>query len=340
MLRLDLRTVVLLAVLATWLGSGCARSSSRATPPKRTKVTLAAVGDILLARGVGERIRRHGPFYPFGKTHHLISSADIAFFNLEGALSRRGIARRPDVVFRAHPKLARYVKKAGFSVASLANNHTLDYGRRALLDTKEALESAGIVAVGAGRNASLASRLRVVTRSGLKVGFLAFTDVPPAGVLPLAERPSVAGVDSGALPRQVREADRRCDVLVISFHWGVEYMKMPTRRQEKLARLAVDNGADLVLGHHPHVLQPVQIYDGKPVVFSMGGFVWDSRIRGADRSAIFFFELGRASAKLTRRVDVRIRRARPEIEADKAKTNADINSESRSAKAGRRSACD
>jgi poly-gamma-glutamate synthesis protein (capsule biosynthesis protein) len=203
------------------------------------------------------------------------------------------------------------LKESGFDVVSLANNHTLDYGRTALMDTVRAVEEAGMVAVGAGRNRTEAHRMRLVKKNGLTVGFLAYTDVLPAGVAPLADRPSVAHLDPEELPARVRSAKKRCDVLVVSVHWGVEYMKRPTGRQKRLARLMVDNGADLILGHHPHVLQPVETYKGRPIVYSMGGFVWDARLFGADRSAIYRLELGRSSAKLVETIPIRIRSARP-----------------------------
>ncbi|OFX15142.1 MAG: hypothetical protein A2Z18_07260 [Armatimonadetes bacterium RBG_16_58_9] len=274
-------------------------------------VTLAAVGDVLLARGVGRQIAKHGPDYPFAGTRETTSRADIAFFNLECPLSQRGVVRSRKYQFRADPSFAHAISRAGFDVASLANNHTLDYGRDALLDTMGAVENAGMTPVGAGASRNDAVRVRMVRKNGLRIGFLAYTDLPNCGVVRLPDRPTVAGVDTSTLPKEVRAAKRKCDVLVVSFHWGIEYMTKPTERQRMLAHLAIDNGADVVLGHHPHVLQSVEVYANKPILYSTGAFVWDGKIFDADKSAIYLLELGKSSARLVKTVPIRIRNCRP-----------------------------
>lgn len=280
-------------------------------PGEVTKITLAAVGDVMLDRGVKAQIARHGPRHPYRGVKDILKKHDIVFFNLECPLSHRGVQRRTDVAFRGDPKHAKFLKSAGFTFASLANNHTLDYGRTALLDTINALESAGIETVGAGPDMETANRLKVIKVRGLKVGFLAYTDVPNAGTTILPDKPSVAGADETEIRVRVKAAAERVDLLVVSFHWGVEYMKSSTRRQRALGRAAIEEGAGLVLGHHPHVLQPVEIYRGRPILYSAGAFIWDSRIRGSDRSAIYVFELSKHSAKLKDTIPVRIIRAQP-----------------------------
>lgn len=298
----------LFALLIT-LPAGCAPSNER--PPAR--VTLVAVGDVLLCRGVGKQIGKHGADWLFDDTRHVLKGGDVAFCNLECPLSKRGVAHKRRFLFRADPTLANSLHSNGLSVISLANNHTLDYGRDAMLDTIEALRDAGMVSVGAGRDGDEASRLRIVTKHGLRVGFLAFVDLASYGVVTLPDRPTVSCVDSQTLPGQIRAAKAKCDVLVVSFHWGVEYMRRPTERQRKLARICIDNGADLILGHHPHVLQPVETYKGKPIAYSMGGFIWDGRTLGSGRSAIYKFELGRSSARLSTTMPVAITACQPRL---------------------------
>ncbi len=277
----------------------------------RNVVTLAAVGDVMLARGVGAQIERHGPRYPYLQIKDTLKQYDIVFFNLECPMSHRGVARRTDVAFRCPPEQAELLKWAGFTVASLANNHTLDYGRAALTDTIDFLESAGITTVGAGEDMKAAEALRIVNVSGMKVGFLAYTDIPNAGTTILPDQPSVAGADLENMRNHVRAAVKKTDALVVSFHWGVEYMTIPSRRQKELGRAAIDEGAALVLGHHPHVLQPVQTYRGRPILYSAGGFIWDSRIRDSDKSAIFVFELSPGSARLKKTIPIRVIRGQP-----------------------------
>lgn len=285
------------------------------TPDTRGTVTLAAAGDVLFARGVGRQIERHGADWLFAGVKNELDGVDIAFCNLECTLSTRGVQQRRKFQFRADPGLAGSLRDGGFDVVSLANNHTLDYGREALIDTIAAVRKAGMTAVGAGENRADALRMQVVERGGLKVGFLAYTDLPNDGVVRLPGKPTVAGVDLAELPGQVRDAAGKCDVLVVSVHWGVEYMKTPTERQRRIAQVCISNGADLILGHHPHVLQTVEMYKDRPIVYSLGAFVWDGRVFGADKSALYVFELGRDSARLVRTLPVQIDGCRPVISA-------------------------
>jgi poly-gamma-glutamate synthesis protein (capsule biosynthesis protein) len=278
-------------------------------------VRLAAVGDVLLARGVGRHIKKHGVAYPFAKIKDTISRADLAFFNLECTLSKRGTPHRRRFLFRADPALAATLRASGFDVASLANNHTMDFGRDAFVDTIDAVRKSGMTAVGGGKDRADALRVQVVRENGLRIGFVAYTDIPSGGVVRLGDRPTVAGANLDEVAGQIRKAKSRCDVLVVSFHWGVEYMTRPTERQKRLAHLCIDSGADLILGHHPHVLQTTEVYKGKPVVYSMGAFVWDPILPRTDRSAIYLFDLSNSSARLTRTIPVRIVRCRPELTA-------------------------
>jgi len=274
-------------------------------------VKLVAVGDVLFARWVAKQITKHGAPWLFANVKSTISSADIAFCNLECTLSTGGVVQRRRFQFRADPKLAGALRDAGFDVACLANNHTLDYGRDAMMDTVRAVRKAGMIAVGAGKDRADALALQIVRRNGLTIGFLAYTDLATDGVVRLSDRPTVAGLNPDELPAQIKSARKRCDALVVSFHWGVEYMKRPTERQRHIAHVCIDNGADVVLGHHPHVLQPTETYKGRPIIYSMGAFVWDAKIFGTDRSAIYTIELGKESARLVKSAAVRIKGCRP-----------------------------
>jgi len=155
--------------------------------------------------------------------------------------------------------------------------------------------------------------VRVVKRNGLRVGFVAYNDLPSFGVVLLPDRPTIASLDSGSLPKEIRAAKSRCDVLVVSIHWGSEYMKIPTERHKAMAHLCIDSGADLILGHHPHVLQPIEVYKGKPIAYSLGAFIWDGGVLGADKSAISLFEMGKSSARLAKAMPVRIVGSQPRI---------------------------
>ncbi len=274
-------------------------------------VTLAAVGDVFFCRGVAIEIEEHGAGYPFEFTTDILSSYDMAFCNLECVLSDRGTPMEKRFLFRADPSNAKVLSDAGFDIISLGNNHTLDFGYLALEDTVNAVENAGMMAVGTRLVGSDDTGARFVERNGLTVGFLALSDFNEVVGETPEGYPVVTEVDPDLLPGQVSDAKSRCDVLVVSMHWGVDYINFWTERQQVLGEICIDNGADLVLGHHPHVLQDVKYYQEKPIVYSMGGFVWDSSSCGADQSAIYVFELGPSSAVVTDIIPVQIEACRP-----------------------------
>jgi poly-gamma-glutamate synthesis protein (capsule biosynthesis protein) len=309
MLSPSLRRIILAALGALAAGA-LIISVARSRAPKPT-VTLAAVGDVFFARGVGKQIERHGPDWPFAEVRDTIQSADLAFCNLECPLSTGGIPQRRRYLFRADPKFAATLHSAGFDVVSLANNHTMDYGRTALLDTLRATENADLVALGAGENLPAAQKLRCIEKDGLKIGFLSYTDLPSDGMVRLPNKPTVSALAPELLAAQITAASRKCDTLIVSFHWGVEYMKRPTERQRRLAHLCVDHGADLILGHHPHVLQPIETYKNRPIIYSMGAFLWDAKIFNADKTAIYLIELTRDSASVKKTLPAESRGCRP-----------------------------
>jgi poly-gamma-glutamate synthesis protein (capsule biosynthesis protein) len=275
------------------------------------EITLAAVGDVFFARGVAAELKTKPPSYLFADVQSILSKADIAVCNLECTLSTKGLPQRRKMVFRVSPSYAHALKAAGIDVADLANNHTLDYGRDALVDTYNAIESAGLVSVGAGKDRSSAIRVRIVKRGNLKVGFIAYTDLATSGVIRLDDQPTVAGVNDDQIPAEVKAAKFQCDALIVMFHWGVEYMKTPTQRQKMLARLCIDSGADAVLGHHPHVLQPTEVYKNRPIIYSSGAFVWDSKLFGANKSAIYLLKISKNQARLIKTIPLKITHARP-----------------------------
>lgn len=304
-----LRALFLALVFA--LHPVCVSGAARSVRHRQPEVTLVAVGDVLFARGVKKQIERHGDDWLFGPTQKLTRSADIALCNLECSLSNRGVPQHRRFQFRADAKCAGSLQRAGFDIISLANNHTMDYGREAMLDTADSVKKAGMLPVGAGKDRNEAQKLHIMKKNDLRIGFLAFTDIWNGGIVRMGDRPTVAGVDIDQIAAQIRSAKKQCDCLVVSFHWGIEYAKRPSERQKTLAHLSVDSGADVVLGHHPHVLQPTEIYRGKPIIYSMGAYVWDGKLFGASKSAIYYIELAKSSAKLKRVMPVKISSCRP-----------------------------
>lgn len=255
------------------LASGAfSAGSSTSTVPQ---ATLAAVGDIRLDGPVGELIARLGPKHPVSQIRGLLQ-ADIVFGNLECSLTRRGEKRPKTWNFRAPPKNLAALKEAGFGLLNLANNHSMDYGALGLLDTLRALRREGFLYIGGGRDIREAEELRVIESGGLRVGFFGFTSTFPKEAWAGRKKPGVAYSDFGRFPALIRRARRRVDVLVVSFHGGTELSPEPNEIQKAFAHAAVEAGADLVLGHHPHVLQALEVYKGAPILYSLGNFLFVS----------------------------------------------------------------
>lgn len=247
-------------------------------PERQEPVCLVAVGDVMLSRGVARAAARAGDVHhPFAKVKSILHSGDIVFGNLECPITAGREIMITEMVLRADPEAATALGEAGFTLLSLANNHLPDFGPRGLADTLGYLDDAGIGHVGAGKTAGGAQAPRVVEAGGMKLAFLAFTDpgLFPENRLPGEGEPTMAFLEEERLRLAVKGARQAADFVVFSLHAGTEYAQGPDRGQVRFARLAVDAGADLVLGHHPHVVQRVEKYRGKYIIYSLGNFVFD-----------------------------------------------------------------
>lgn len=254
-------------------------------------VTLMAVGDIMLARTIGEMIESEGIEAPFEFTADTLSTADITLGNLECSISDRGIPEEKKYTFRAPLAAAESLQYAGFDLVSLANNHILDYGPLALEDTLAALAQEEIRTVGAGMNETEAYRPVFMDINGLRLAFLAFADVPNADYDYLAweagpGKPGIAWAHPESIETHVRAAKTQADLVIVLFHNGYEIRERVSDLQQQVAHLAIDSGADLVIGSHPHVLQRIEEYNGGLIVYSMGNFVFDNFLFPPNYSAI------------------------------------------------------
>lgn len=254
-------------------------------PPK--VITLFFVGDIMLDRGVEFMVNKYGEKdwrFPFLEITDDLKTADILFGNLEGPISDKGIKVGSIYSFRADPEAIEGLSFAGFDILSVANNHIFDYGREAMEDTFLRLKEAGIDYVGGGFNEIEAySPLIKVIRSptsamGLekvKVAFLAYTNLGSKYWAAKGDHSGIAWLTKERLARDIMEAKNQADIIVISMHFGEEYQSLSTPEQKFFARSAIDSGADLVVGHHPHVIQEIEKYNEGYIAYSLGNFVFD-----------------------------------------------------------------
>lgn len=251
-------------------------------------VQLVFVGDVMLDRGVEQSVMKNaaGDFNWLFERAPKLKLADIVFGNLEGPLSDVGRDLGQLYSFRMAPQAAPALARAGFSIMSLANNHIGDWGRSAFLDTIERLAVVGITAVGGGANREAASRPVIVEKYGQKIGFLAASDVGPAWLAAGADQSGIMLVSDPDWPNAIARAAAEVDALVVSYHFGEEYELLPSARQKQLAELAIDRGARIVIGHHPHVRQPVRRYRDGVVAYSLGNFIFDQNFSAETRAGL------------------------------------------------------
>lgn len=279
-------------------------------------IRIAWVGDIVME--VPWRKSTIPPKQLFDGVRQRLKTSDLVIANLETPLTdwpeqtphknKADLEAGRDVVFRvASAEAARALSGAGIRVAALANNHTVDYTVHGLLDTISRLHRAGVLSVGAGVNLSAAESALVIKLQGWRVGILSFSDVVPKYSWAKPNHPGIATAkESERLVAAVRRARPRVDILIVVLHWGVQFDRQPSPRQEFLAQETQRAGADLILGSHPHVLQGVGCLGRVPVVYSAGNFVFPTLSQPTRRTAIFEFEFSGGPTPLVRLVPAMI----------------------------------
>ncbi|MGE5418206.1 MAG: CapA family protein [Acidobacteriota bacterium] len=277
-------------------------------------IRLVAVGDILLGRGVGTFIKKHSHDYPFKAVSKVLQTGDIVIANLECPATNKGYPVVKPITFNSDPRSLMAIKKAGITMVSMANNHVLDYGRTGLLETMKHLHQSGISFFGAGRNAREAHTPLIVNKNGIKIAFLSYSAFPYEGISYDHARANIAqGCKKAIISQDIQAVRNKVDLVIVCFHWGREFRTTPTALQRVLARATIDAGADLIIGHHPHVLQPPSYYRGKLILYSLGNFVFDQTEPKQSESVIFICDLTPAGIRNIRFIPVKISNCQPRI---------------------------
>ena len=240
--------------------------------------TLIFSGDIVLDRGVEVAVEKygHGDYrFPFFEIGSQLNEADILFGNLEGPISSRGRKVGSIYSFRIDPKAIDGLLFAGFDVLSVANNHIFDYGKDAMEDTFQYLKLAGIDYVGGGFSEQEAYEPRIKEIEGTKIAFLAYTNLGSLYWAAQGNGSGIAWLEKEKMVEGIRLAKDKADVVIVSFHYGNEYQTQPDNTQIFLSQTAIEEGADLIIGHHPHVVQPIEEYKTGFIAYSLGNFVFD-----------------------------------------------------------------
>lgn len=254
------------------------RAKQIAPPEEPASVSFIAVGDVMLSRDVASTYKRNGgPSWVFDTTRSYLKSADFVFANLETPVTAGSPVPTASMSFRSDPEVVPAMRDANIGVVSLANNHVMNAGVTGLADTLRNLDGGGIQHSGAGENLTAALAPVIVVRNGIKIAFLAFndTDVVPSSYGATATHPGTALMDISRMTTAVQSAKTESDVVIVSMHSGKEYTPSPDVSQTAFARAAIDAGAALVIGHHPHVVQTVEQYKGKYILYSLGNFIFD-----------------------------------------------------------------
>ena len=275
-----------------------------------TTVVVAIVGDVLLDRGVRASLERRSLDELLSDVAPSLREADLAVGNLECPLSTRGLRSAKPFSFRGDPVHASSLASAGFDAMSLANNHSLDYGRVALSDTIASLEGAGIAAIGAGPSRASAMRARVIERKGLRIALLGYCAMFVEATTPRTDAVTISEYDLEEFLREIRAARSASDVVIVLPHWGREWSGVPNDTQRRLADQFIEAGATIVAGAHPHVLQPIERRGTSLIAWSLGNFVFDQRGDGAD-SCVLRVTVGKSGVRGYEVVPVVIRDSAP-----------------------------
>ena len=254
---------------------------------KAEEITIIAVGDIMPTARALPFVKTQGFGYPYAGTSEILKSGDIVIGNLETPLTDKGIRfKNKKYTFKAPIATADALKEAGFTHMSLANNHMMDYGATGLNSTLAALGGAGLNFAGAGVNIKKARTISISKIKGKKIAFLSYSKTYP---LEFYARRKRAGTTPGYrkfITSDLKKARIDADIVIVAFHWGGEKLEHPRRYQKELAHLSIDSGADIVIGHHPHVLQGIERYKDGVIFYSLGNFAFGSYSPSSRKSII------------------------------------------------------
>lgn len=248
---------------------------------EKKPVIVAFTGDVLFSDGVLANYDNSGLTGILDQNLiYELQSADITVINNEFPFSERGIqAEDKQYTFRVSPERVQILQEMGVDIASLANNHSLDFGIDAMLDSVATLKEAGIVPLGAGNDITEAKQIAYIEKEGMTFAFIAASRVIPVPEWTADENPGLLTTyDPTILLEQIEEAKSNADVVIVYVHWGLERENYPEDYQRNLGQMYIDAGADLVVGSHSHCLQGIEYYKDVPIVYSLGNFVFGSQI--------------------------------------------------------------
>jgi poly-gamma-glutamate synthesis protein (capsule biosynthesis protein) len=236
---------------------------------------IAAVGDIQLSASIADTIVAGGPAAPFGDTLHALCAADLRIGHLEFLFSRdfKAFTSHSEPFTGARPQMVSALTAVGFDALSIATNHAMDWGPEAIQTTRTILKENSIACTGAGLDAADSEVPVVLTHGGLRIALVSYCK--HGAFSARTDRPGAADMNRSNVSATIERLRQSVDHIIVSFHWGVEFCPYPRPEDRRLAIAAIEAGATAVLGHHPHVVQGIEIYHGRPIFYSLGSFLYN-----------------------------------------------------------------
>jgi len=238
------------------------------------RFSILFVGDILLANEAEKHIHKKGIEYPFWKIKEELLKYDFIFANMESPITKRGtpLVEKP-YIFRVKPEDAVCLKDLKIDAVSISNNHLMDYNIEGMVDTIAALDRLNIRHTGGGMNLDEARRPVMLKYGDTTIVILAYCNRPPEEYYATDSLPGIAPLDLNLIREDIAAYRLRNNRIIISLHWGIEQTHVPQKEQIATAHDIIDAGADAIIGHHPHWPQGIEIYRGRPIVYSLGNFI-------------------------------------------------------------------
>jgi poly-gamma-glutamate synthesis protein (capsule biosynthesis protein) len=271
-----------------------------------TPIQIFASGDTMLGSWAEMVIADSGYTYPFQKLQELIADADIFFTNLEAPFGTTGESFEKEYTFRVKPDLVKVLLAGKINLVSLGNNHIMDFGVSALQETMQVLDEHQIYYAGAGLNLSEARKPVIFEVKGKKFGFLSYSLTFPEEFWASDSTPGTCFPYDTFVFKDVAALDKEADFVIVSCHWSQELLEYPKKYQIDLAHRMIDKGADMILGHHPHVLQGIEWYKGKLIAYSLGNFIFGSYSENAKESILLKITLEPADSIVTQILPIRV----------------------------------
>ncbi|MFA1712061.1 CapA family protein [Peribacillus frigoritolerans] len=305
-------------VITTWMGR--AEEVKTVATKSDQPLTMTMVGDVMMGRYVEEVTEKHGYEYPFRYMKPYFANSDYVSGNYEHTALKEDASnyKEADTPIRLNSNTSgvKAVKEAGFSVVSLANNHMMDYEEQGLLDTIDEFKSADMHYVGVGSNTAEAKNsIDYADVNGVRVATLAFTDVYGKDAVSKSDKAGLLNSNPDLLFEMIGKArdakQGNADLVVVNMHWGQEYSTSTTDRQKDLAKAIIDAGADIIIGHHPHVLQSFDVYKDGIIFYSLGNFIFDQGWTRTKDSAMVQYHLAEDGKATIDVVPLQIEEATP-----------------------------